>query len=135
MPHPQLIDLPRIADLRGDLSFIENSAQIPFEIRRVYWLTGVASGDWRYGHAFRSQSELIVALSGSFTVVTDCDQGPSTRRLENPSVGLFLPPLTWRELHGFSANAVALVLSSGSFDERDYIRSHDDFFQIIGRKP
>ncbi len=134
MPYPQLIDLPKIADPRGDLSFIENSAQIPFEIRRVYWLTGVASGDWRYGHAYRSQWELIMALSGSFTVVTDGESGPMTRRLDKPAEGLLMPPMTWRELHGFAANSVALVLSSGSYDEADYIRSHDEFFKLIGRE-
>lgn len=131
----QLIELPRIADIRGDLSFIENQAQVPFSIERVYWLTGVASGDWRHGHSYRSQMELMVALSGSFVVSTDSVNGPMSWRLDTPSVGLLLPAMTWRELYRFSANAVALVLSSGKFDEAEYIRSRDEFNRLIGREP
>lgn len=133
MESPRLIALPRIADMRGDLTYIEDMAQVPFGIERVYWLTGVASGDWRHGHAYRSQTELIVALSGSFTVATDSVSGPRQWVLDSPAEGLLLPSLTWRVLHRFSANAVALVVSSGGYDEDEYIRSRDEYDQLIGR--
>ena len=129
-----LIELPRITDIRGDLSFVENMDQVPFSIKRVYWLTGVVSGAWREGHAYRSQWELLVALSGSFTVVSDGVEGPSLWHLDKPSDGLLMPPLTWRELHRFSANAVALVLSSGEYAESEYVRSRNEFDALIGRR-
>lgn len=119
---PELINLPKILDPRGNLTFIENMAQIPFDIRRAYWIYDVPAGEERHGHAFRSASELIVALSGSFDVVTDNGEGEQRVQLGRSFYGLHVPPMTWRRLDNFSTNSVALVLSSTSYEESDYIR-------------
>lgn len=117
------VDIPRVCDPRGNLSFIENGAScLPFVMERAYWIYDVPSGRTRTGHAFQTAQELIVALSGSFDIeVTD---GTETRRyhMSRPCTGLYIPAMTWREIDNFSTNAVALVLSSTLYDERDYIR-------------
>lgn len=128
----KIIDLPCIRDPRGNLSFIQNADQIPFDIARAYWIYDVPGGQNRHGHAFRTQHELIVSLSGSFDAVLDDGHGHSIRHHLNRSYyGLYIPPMTWRELDNFSTNAVALVLSSTLYDELDYIRDFDTFKQII----
>lgn len=123
----QIIELPKIADPRGNLSFIQNSDQIPFDIKRTYWIYDVPGGMFRNGHAFRTQHEFIVALSGSFDVVLN--DGNSTRRihLSRSYYGLYVPPMTWREIDNFSTNSVAMVLSSTLYDENDYIRDFEEF--------
>lgn len=128
----RLIDLPRICDPRGNLSFIQNRTQIPFDIARTYWIYDVPGGMFRHGHAFRTQTELIVALSGSFDVVlTDYQGSEQTFHLARSYKGLLLPPLTWRRLDNFSTNSVAMVLSSTLYDEADYIRDFDTFKGIL----
>lgn len=124
------MQIPRVEDPRGNLSFIENGAECcPFEIRRVYWLYDVPGGRERHGHAFRTANELIVALSGSFDVVVTTPDGVSTRRhLSRSYHGLYVPAGTWRSLDNFATNSVALVLSSTLYDPDDYIR---DFNQYI----
>ncbi len=126
-----IIDLPKICDIRGNLSFIQNATQVPFDIARVYWIYDVPGGRNRDGHAFRSQHELIVALSGSFDVVlTD---GNETKRfhMSRSYYGLYVPAMTWRELDNFSTNSVALVLSSTTYDANDYIRDFDYYKTLI----
>lgn len=128
---PHIVDIPKICDPRGNLSFIQDGDKLPFEIARVYWIYDVPAGRVRHGHAFRSQSELIVALSGSFDVVTELPGGEKGKfHLARPFEGLFLPPMVWREITGFSTNSVAMVLSSELYDEGDYIRDHNLFMTM-----
>lgn len=123
----KLIELPKIEDARGNLSFIQAPDTLPFELKRTYWIYDVAGGNSREGHAFRSQEEVIVALSGSFDVVLD--DGVSRRRyhLCRSYYGLYVPRMIWREMDNFSTNSVALVLSSTCYDEADYITDYAIF--------
>ncbi len=127
----RIIDLPKICDTRGNLSFIQNLDQLPFEIARVYWIYDVPGGHNRDGHAFRSQHEFIVALSGSFDIILKNDSEKKTFHMSRSYYGLYVPALTWRELDNFSTNSVALVLSSTTFDENDYIRDFDMYKTIL----
>ena len=123
----KLIELPKIEDARGNLSFIQAPDTLPFELKRTYWIYDVAGGNSREGHAFRSQEEVIVALSGSFDVVLD--DGVNRRRyhLCRSYYGLYVPRMIWREMDNFSTNSVALVLSSTCYDEADYITDYAIF--------
>lgn len=125
---PKIVTLPKILDPRGNLSFIENGSQIPFDIARAYWIYDVPGGEIRHGHAFKSATELIVALSGSFdVVVTDPDGTERTHHLARSYYGLLVPPMTWRRLDNFSTNSVAMVLSSTPYKPEDYIEDFSDF--------
>ncbi len=118
-----LIALPKISDPRGNLTFIQFPQQIPFEIKRVFWIYNVPSGDLRGGHAYKTQKEVIIALTGSFDVVVKRKNGEIIKfSLNRGDVGVYIPEMTWRHLENFSTNAVSLHLSSSSFDENDYIR-------------
>lgn len=128
---PEILPLPKILDPRGNLTFIENGAQISFDIRRAYWIYDVPAGEERHGHAFRSSSELIVALSGSFDVVTDSGDGEVRTHLGRSFYGLHVPPMTWRRIDNFSTNSVALVLSSTCYDEGDYIRDREQWLGLL----
>lgn len=130
----QLINLPKIIDSRGNLTFIEENKQIPFEIKRAYYIYDVPGGEIRGSHAFRCQHEILVALSGSFDVVTFDGQSKHFYSLNRPYYALYLPPMTWRTLENFSTNSVCLVLSSMSYDEGDYIRSMDEFLNLQKNK-
>jgi len=124
----KLIDLPKILDKRGNLTFLENLNQIPFEIKRVYWTYDVPGGETRGGHAFHTQQEIIIALSGSFDVVIKDKQGDTRLYHLNRSYkGLYLPVMTWRHLENFSTNSLSLHICSGDFLETDYIRDFDAF--------
>lgn len=123
-----LIDLPKILDKRGNLTFLQNSDQFPFEIRRVFWTYDVPGGETRGGHAYHKQEELIIALSGSFDVsVTDRFGNTVDYSLNRSYYGLYLPPMNWRFMGNFSTNALGLHLSSAVFDPADYIRDVDYF--------
>ena len=125
---PEIIDLPKFLDRRGNLSFIEQGQHIPFDIARTYWVYDVPGGEKRGGHAYRQNQELIVALSGSFDVVLTNPQGERRVWHMNRSYyGLYVPNMWWRELEDFSTNSLALVLASTPFDETDYIRDFDQF--------
>lgn len=123
----RLIELPKIEDARGNLSFIQAPDTLSFELKRTYWIYDVAGGNSREGHAFRCQQEVIVALSGSFDVVLD--DGVNRRRyhLCRSYYGLYVPRMIWREMDNFSTNSVALVLSSTCYDETDYITDYAIF--------
>ena len=123
----QIINLPKFEDPRGNLSFIEEFKHIPFKIERTYWIYDVPGGQVRGGHAFKEQQELIVALSGSFDVVVDNGNEKKTFSLNRSYYGLYLPAGLWRQMENFSTNSLALVLSSTSFDENDYIRDYNEF--------
>lgn len=127
---PHIIDLPKVTDPRGNLSFIQNSDQIPFDIQRTYWIYDVPGGMFRNGHAFRTQHEFIVALSGSFDVVLHDGVEEKRIHLSRSYYGLYVPPMTWRSIDNFSTNSVAMVLSSTLYDENDYIRDFDEFKEL-----
>lgn len=120
-----IIDLPKVSDPRGNLSFIQNGDQIPFDIQRVYWIYDVPGGMYRDGHAFRTQHEFIVALAGSFDVVLHNGIEEQRIHMSRSYYGLYVPPMTWRSIDNFSTNSVALVLSSTLYDPNDYIRDFE----------
>ena len=125
-----LIALPKISDPRGNLTFIQFPQQVPFEIKRVFWTYNVPSGELRGGHSYKSQQEVIVALSGSFDVVVKSANGDIQRiSLNRGDKGIYLPQMTWRHLENFSTNAVSLHLSSSFYDEDEYLRN----FELLER--
>ena len=126
----RLIELPKIKDPRGNLTFIESGVNIPFDVKRNYWIYDVPSGMWRDGHAFKAQHEFLVALSGSFDVIVNDGTGEKTFHLSRPQIGLYVPKMTWRYINNFSTNSVALVLSSTYYDPTDYIENFEDFIKL-----
>ena len=124
-------EIPTITDIRGNLAIIEKHT-IPYEIKRVYYLFDVPSDSFRGGHAHKEQLEFLIALSGSFTVTIDNGKSKKSFLLNKPNKGLLLPTGIWRELEDFSSGAICLVLSSGEFDEGDYIRNYQDFRNLKG---
>ena len=126
----RLIELPKIKDPRGNLTFIESGVNIPFDVKRNYWIYDVPSGMWRDGHAFKEQHEFLVALSGSFDVIVNDGTGEKTFHLSRPQIGLYVPKMTWRYINNFSTNSVALVLSSTYYDPTDYIENFEDFIKL-----
>lgn len=125
------IDLPKIEDPRGNLSFLEEeSTAIPFKIKRSYWVYDVPGGQVRGGHAFKKQQEFIIALSGSFDVIVDDGKEKRTFSLNRSYFGVFIPAGIWRQMENFSTNSVALMLSSTEFSEKDYIRNYSDFLKF-----
>lgn len=123
-----IIDLPKILDRRGNLSFIEGAGKhIPFTIRRTYWIYDVPGGEVRGGHAYRTNREFVVALSGSFDVVLHDGSQEYRYHLNRSYYGLYVPQMMWRSMENFSTNALALVLSSTDYSAEDYIRDFDVF--------
>jgi len=122
----ELLDIPTINDARGNLAVIEKDI-LPYPIKRVYYLFDVPSNSFRGGHAHKEQLEFLIALSGSFTVTLDNGQSKKSFLLNKPNKGLLLPTGIWRELEDFSSGAICLVLSSGEFEEDDYIRDYRSF--------
>ena len=131
---PRLIELPKINDPRGNLTVIESGIHVPFIVQRNYWIYDVPSGMWRDGHAFHEQEELVVALSGSFDVVTNTGNEERTFHLARPQIGLYVPRMTWRHINNFSTNSVVLVLSSTAYDEEDYIADFDQFVKLTNKE-
>ena len=124
---PQIIQLPKFIDPRGNLSFIENEKNIPFNIKRSYWIYDVPGGETRGGHAYHQLQELIVALSGSFDVVLHDGINEQRFHLNRSYYGLYVPKMYWRSMENFSTNSLALVLADCSYDEADYIRNFEAF--------
>jgi len=122
----ELLDIPTINDARGNLAVIEKDI-LPYPIKRVYYLFDVPSDSFRGGHAHKEQLEFLIALSGSFTVTLDNGRSKKSFLLNKPNKGLLLPTGIWRELEDFSSGAICLVLSSGEFEEDDYIRDYRSF--------
>jgi hypothetical protein len=129
----KIVELPKISDPRGNLTFIEGGRHIPFEIRRVYYLYDVPGGSERGGHAHRDLSQLIVAMSGSFDVVLDDAVEKRRFHLNRSYVGLYVCPMIWRELDNFSSGSVCMVLASNRYDAGDYYRSYDEFVSVASR--
>jgi dTDP-4-dehydrorhamnose 3,5-epimerase-like enzyme len=123
----KIINFPKITDYRGNLSFIEENRQIPFEIKRIYYLYDVPSGATRGGHAHKELEQIVIALSGSFDVILDDGNVRRSFFLNRPHYGLYIPPGIWRELENFSSNSVALSLVSKVYDEADYVRDYETF--------
>ena len=121
----KIIELPKILDSRGNLSFLESGNHIPFEIKRTYWIYDVPGGETRGGHAFNEQKELIIVLSGSLDVVVFDGHAEKKFLLNRSYYGLYIPNGLWRHMENFATNTVALVVSSTSFNEKDYIREKD----------
>lgn len=132
MDKPTLIELRGHTDSRGRLSIAETMLDIPFGIRRCYWIYGVPEGKRRGGHAHKSLRQLIVAASGSFEVMLDDGHERQTITLDRPDRGVIVNPLVWRTLSNFSEGAVCLVLASDGYDESDYIRDYDEFRKLAG---
>ena len=128
---PYIIQLPKVQDVRGNLSFIEENGHIPFAIKRSFWIYDVPGGEHRGGHAYRETEEFIVALSGSFDVVLDNGVEKKTYHLNRSYYGLYVPKMMWREMNNFSTNSLALVLSSTKYDGSDYIRDYDQFKNLV----
>ena len=127
----QLINLPKILDERGNLSFVEEENHIPFKIIRTYWIYDVPGGEFRGSHAFKETEEFIMALSGSFDVILHDGQEQRKFSLNRSYYGLYIPKLIWRKLENFSTNSLALLLSSTLYDENDYVRDFDQFLSLV----
>ena len=127
----KIIDLPKIADPRGNLTFIEGNQHIPFDIRRVYYLYDVPGGAERGGHAHKCLSQLIISMSGSFDVILD--EGGEKKRfhLNRSYQGLYVCPMIWRELDNFSSGSVCMVLASNIYEESDYYRDYNEYLVAI----
>ena len=128
----KLIDLPKITDPRGNLTVAEQMKNVPFEIKRAYWVYDVPAGECRGGHAHKRLKQFVVALSGSFHVTLDNGYERKTVLLNHPYQGLLIDVNTWRTLDDFSSGAVCLVLASEYYDEDDYIYDYDEFLSYVG---
>ena len=128
----KLIDLPKISDPRGNLTFIEGGRHVPFDIKRVYYLYDVPGGAERGGHAHKDLHQLIVAMSGSFDIVLDDGRHKKRMHLNRSYYGLYVCPMMWREMDNFSSGAVCLVLASNLYDKSDYYRDYSDFLKALG---
>lgn len=125
--HCRLVELPRIHDPRGNLTFVEGGNHIPFDIKRVYYLYDVPGGAERGGHAHRALRQLIISMSGSFDIVLDDGKGTKRFHLNRSYFGLYVCPMIWRTIDNFSSGSVCMVLASNTYDEADYYRDYDEF--------
>lgn len=125
----KMLELPRINDPRGNLTFIESNSHIPFSIERVYYLYDVPGGAERGGHAHKGLHQFIVAMSGSFDVMLDDGRNKKRVHLNRSYNGLYVCPMIWRELDNFSSNSVCMVIASSKYDESDYFRDYDEFMK------
>lgn len=126
----KIIELPRLLDSRGNLSFVEQLIHIPFEIKRTYWIYDVPGGESRGGHAFRRNEEFVVALSGSFDVTIDDGKKKKTFALNRSCYGLYIPAGLWRMIGNFSTNSFALEFGSIHYDSDDYIRDYSEYVKM-----
>ena len=131
----QLIGLPKINDPRGNLTFVEEERQVPFPIKRVFYLYDVPGGSDRGGHAHRNLYQLLVAMSGSFDVHLDDGYNKEIVHLNRSYYGLLISPLVWREMANFSSNSICLVLASDYYDEEGYYRNYSEFMMAVHGKP
>ncbi|AMV72661.1 FdtA/QdtA family cupin domain-containing protein [Desulfuromonas carbonis] len=131
----RIVELPKIQDPRGNLTFIEGSQHVPFAIERVYYLYDVPGGASRGGHAHKGLQQLIIAMSGSFDVVLNDGYGEQRFHLNRSYYGLYVCPMIWREIDNFSSGSVCLVLASNHYDEADYFRDYPDYVAARGITP
>ena len=128
----RIVELPKISDPRGNLTFIEGRRHVPFDFQRMYYLYDVPGGADRGGHAHKALHQLIIAMSGSFDVLLDDGRSKKQFHLNRSYYGLYVCPLIWRELNNFSSGSVCVVLASNTYDEEDYYRDYSEFLQAIG---
>lgn len=128
----RLLEFPKIADHRGNLSFVENDRHVPFAVRRVFYVYDIPSGEQRGAHAHRALEQVIICLSGGVEVSLDDGRERRTVRLNRPWQGLYVPPLVWAAEGNFDPGTVYLVLASAPYDERDYLRDYDEFLAVVG---
>lgn len=133
MQKVKLINLPKIEDPRGNLTFVEENNHIPFDIKRAYWVYDVPGGELRGGHAFKKNKEFIIALSGSFDVIIKDGKTRKKYSLSRSYYGLYIPNMLWRSLENFSTNALAVILSSSLFYANDYVRDFNEFKQLVSK--
>jgi hypothetical protein len=126
-----IIKLPKIADPRGNLTFIEGRRHIPFEIKRIFYLYDVPGGENRAGHALKKCHQFLVAISGSFDIILDDGNRKKRYRMNRSYYGLYVPPLIWREIENFSTNSVCLVMASEYYNEVDYYRDYVRFRSVV----
>ena len=126
----KVIDLPKITDPRGNLTFIESGIHIPFEIKRAYYLYDVPGGSERGGHAHKKLHQFVIAMSGSFDITLDDGHNQHRFNLNRSHRGLYICPMIWRNLDNFSSGGVCLVLASAHYDEADYLRDYNDFITL-----
>lgn len=131
---PHLINLPRINDPRGNLTFVENNNHIPFDIKRVYYLYDVPGGASRAAHGHKNLQQIMIAMSGSFDVTIDDGRERQRFHMNRSYYGLYVPPMMWRDLDNFSSGAVCLVLASDFYDEADYYRDYETFLAAANVK-
>lgn len=131
---PQIIDLPRIYDPRGNLTFVQDMDQIPFAIRRAFWVYDVPAGEERGGHAYHEAAEVIVAVGGAFNVNLFDGTDWVTYQLNRPYRALYVPPLYWRTLDNFASGSVCMALMPTEYDEQDYIRDFEEYKRIRRKK-
>lgn len=127
----KMLELPKISDPRGNLTFIEGGSHIPFDIRRVYYLYDVPGGAERGGHAHKQLHQLIIAMSGSFDIVLDDGYKKKSIHLNRSYIGLYVCPMMWREINNFSSGSVCMVLASNVYDEEDYYRNYESFLAAL----
>jgi dTDP-4-dehydrorhamnose 3,5-epimerase-like enzyme len=130
----KIIELPKISDPRGNLTFIEGKQHIPFDIRRVYYTYDVPGGADRGGHAHKALHQLIVAMSGSFDVTLDDGYNKKKFHLNRSYQGLYVCPMMWRDLDNFSSGSVCMVLASNLYEASDYYRDYDEFISVVTAK-
>jgi dTDP-4-dehydrorhamnose 3,5-epimerase-like enzyme len=126
----KIIELPKVSDPRGNLTFIEGDRNIPFTIKRAYWIYDVPGGEIRGGHSYRNLRELIVAVSGSFDVVVNDGRDRKVFSLNRSYFGLYVPNMIWRDLENFSTNSLCFILASEVYSEADYIRDYGEFMAL-----
>ena len=129
VPACKLIELPKISDPRGNLTFIEGAKHVPFEIKRIYYLYDVPGGAQRAGHAHKTLHQVLVALSGSFDIKVDNGFSQTKFHLNRSYQGLYIPAMVWRDIDNFSSGAVCLALASTYYDESEYYRDYDTFLR------
>ena len=129
----QLINLPKIEDVRGNLSIIEEDQHIPFKIQRTYWIYDVPGGEIRGGLAYRETQEFIVALSGSFDLILHDGKREHKLSLNRSYFGVYVPAMIWRKLENFSTNSLALIMASTGYRDQDYIRNFKEYIQFAGK--
>jgi hypothetical protein len=131
----KIIELPKINDPRGNLTFIESGRHVPFEVKRIFYLYDVPGGAMRAGHALKTCHQFIIANSGSFDVIVDDGTERNRFPLNRSYYGIYVPPLVWREIDNFSSNSVCTVLASEFYAEDDYYRDYEDFLAAVQAKP
>lgn len=132
LSHCRIIDLPKISDPRGNLTFIESERHVPFQVKRVFYLYDVPGGAERAGHALKNCEQFLIAMSGSFDVIIYDGKEKQRIHLNRSYNGLYLPPMIWREMDNFSSGSVCLVLASETYNENDYHRDYKKYLQAVG---